>query len=342
MLRYEKKAYKNGAKIIAGIDEAGRGPLAGPVVAAAAILPQKFNTRRSPIRSNSPRQQREEIYAELTANPEFPLGRRRLRCRRHRPLQHPPRDLARHAAGAGQPERPSRPRPGRWPARAADGGEQTAIVKGDAKSFSIAAASVIAKVTRDRMMLKIHEQFPNTILPGTKATARPNTLPRSGNTARRPCIADLRPVRQAIEPVQAEFARVICFSVGSKQKERSSHAAADPGRTRRKSRRPIPPRRGYKFSLRNFRSGKAEVDIVARDKDWLVFVEVKTRETEEFGAPSEAVNATNNATLARRRSITSAYSAIPGFISASTSSKSSCASGSGSPTTSASSKTPST
>jgi len=49
-------------------------------------------------------------------------------------------------------------------------------------------------------------------------------------------------------------------------------------------------RRGYKILLRNFRSGKAEVDIVARHKDWLVFVEVKTRETEQFGAPSEAVN----------------------------------------------------
>ena len=49
-------------------------------------------------------------------------------------------------------------------------------------------------------------------------------------------------------------------------------------------------RRGYKILVRNFRSGKAEVDIVARDDDWLVFVEVKTRETEQFGAPSEAVD----------------------------------------------------
>jgi len=48
-------------------------------------------------------------------------------------------------------------------------------------------------------------------------------------------------------------------------------------------------RHGYKILLRNFRSGKAEVDIVARHKDWLVFVEVKTRETEQFGAPGEAV-----------------------------------------------------
>ena len=49
-------------------------------------------------------------------------------------------------------------------------------------------------------------------------------------------------------------------------------------------------RRGYKILLKNFRSGKAEVDIVARQNDWLVFVEVKTRESEQFGAPSEAVD----------------------------------------------------
>jgi putative endonuclease len=58
-------------------------------------------------------------------------------------------------------------------------------------------------------------------------------------------------------------------------------------------------RHGYKILLRNFRSGKAEVDIVARDKDWLVFVEVKTRETEEFGAPSEAVDREKQRNLSR-------------------------------------------
>lgn len=49
-------------------------------------------------------------------------------------------------------------------------------------------------------------------------------------------------------------------------------------------------RHGYKVLMCNFRSGKAEVDIVARHKDWLVFVEVKTRRTEQFGLPSEAVD----------------------------------------------------
>lgn len=48
-------------------------------------------------------------------------------------------------------------------------------------------------------------------------------------------------------------------------------------------------RRGYKILLKNFHSRKAEVDLIARDKDWLVFVEVKTRKTEQFGLPSEAV-----------------------------------------------------
>jgi putative endonuclease len=57
--------------------------------------------------------------------------------------------------------------------------------------------------------------------------------------------------------------------------------------------------RGYKILLKNFRSGKAEVDIVARHKDWLVFVEVKTRQTEQFGAPSEAVDREKHRNLSK-------------------------------------------
>jgi putative endonuclease len=49
-------------------------------------------------------------------------------------------------------------------------------------------------------------------------------------------------------------------------------------------------RHGYKVLLRGFRSRSGEIDIVCRHKDWLVFVEVKTRESEQFGAPSEAVD----------------------------------------------------
>jgi putative endonuclease len=49
-------------------------------------------------------------------------------------------------------------------------------------------------------------------------------------------------------------------------------------------------RHGYKILVRRFKSRAGELDIVARQKDWLVFIEVKTRKTEQFGGPSEAVN----------------------------------------------------
>ena len=49
-------------------------------------------------------------------------------------------------------------------------------------------------------------------------------------------------------------------------------------------------RRGYKILVRRFKSRAGEIDIIARQKDWLVFIEVKTRKTEQYGAPSEAVN----------------------------------------------------
>jgi ribonuclease HII len=61
---------------------------------------------------------------------------------------------------------------------------QTAIVKGDARSYSIAAASVLAKVTRDRLMLEFHTQFPEYGFARTKATARRNIWRRLKNTAR--------------------------------------------------------------------------------------------------------------------------------------------------------------
>ena len=61
---------------------------------------------------------------------------------------------------------------------------QTAIVKGDARSYSIAAASVLAKVTRDRLMLEFDRQFPAYGLPNTKATARRNIWRRLRRTAR--------------------------------------------------------------------------------------------------------------------------------------------------------------
>jgi ribonuclease HII len=158
--RYEKKLRATGVAQIAGIDEAGRGALAGPVVAAAVILPEKFRHRRLNDSKQLAPELREEIYSELVSNPEvrFTVGiiesieidRINILRASHRAMRlaimaliDPPQ----HALIDGLPVIPF-PVP------------QTAIIDGDCISLSIAAASVIAKVTRDRIMRDFCAQFP--------------------------------------------------------------------------------------------------------------------------------------------------------------------------------------
>src|SRR5213595_2015530 len=157
---YEKKLRATGVARIAGIDEAGRGALAGPVVAAAVVLPEKFRHRRLNDSKQLAPELREEIYSELVSNPEVrwtvgiidstEIDRINILRASHRAMRlaisaliDPPE----HVLIDGLPVIPF-PLP------------QTAIVDGDCVSLSIAAASVIAKVTRDRMMRDFCVQFP--------------------------------------------------------------------------------------------------------------------------------------------------------------------------------------
>jgi ribonuclease HII len=206
MLRYEKKAYKNGARVVAGIDEAGRGPLAGPVVAAAAILPPKFRHKTLTDSKQLTEQQRNDIYAELTANPEFhwAVGVSDVDVIDHYNILRATWRAMQLALDA-LTVRPDHVLVDgvRVPLI---GVTQTAIVKGDAKSFSIAAASVIAKVTRDRMMLTIHEQFPQYNFAQHKGYGTPEHLAALGRYGPSPVHRkSFAPVREAIEPVQVEF-----------------------------------------------------------------------------------------------------------------------------------------
>jgi ribonuclease HII len=204
--RYENNAVKNGAKIVAGIDEAGRGPLAGPVVAAAAILPDKFRHKTLNDSKQLTEQQREEIYAELTANPEFhwAVGVSDVDVIDHYNILRATWRAMQLALDA-LTVRPDHALVDglRVPLI---GVTQTAIVKGDAKSFSIAAASVVAKVTRDRMMLTIHEQFPEYNFARHKGYGTPEHLAALGQYGPSPVHRrSFAPVRQTIEPIQAEF-----------------------------------------------------------------------------------------------------------------------------------------
>src|SRR5213592_1263724 len=158
--RYEKKLRAIGSARIAGIDEAGRGALAGPVVAAAAILPEKFRNRRLNDSKQLSPELREEIYHALISNPDLSwavgivdsveIDRINILRATHKAMR------AAVAALSSMPDHvlidglPVIPFP--FP--------QTAIIDGDCLSLPIAAASVIAKVTRDTMMRDFCGQFP--------------------------------------------------------------------------------------------------------------------------------------------------------------------------------------
>jgi ribonuclease HII len=166
-LRFERALRLRGIGLIAGVDEAGRGPLAGPVVAAAVILPSAWIDVGLPgaLRglNDSKRlsaTQRDDFHAQLTGLAEVrfavaavepeEIDRLNILRATHRAMKDALRQLVpgpEHVLVDGLPV----PSLG-WP--------QTAVVKGDALSYSIAAASVLAKVTRDRRMIAYERIHP--------------------------------------------------------------------------------------------------------------------------------------------------------------------------------------
>jgi len=156
---YEIKAGKKGYRLIAGVDEAGRGPLAGPVVAAAVVLPADAilqglddSKKLSPTRREElfPKIQTQAVvYGVAVVNPEVidkinTLQAALLAMQQAVEQLQPVPDLL--LIDGNQ--------------KTASSIEQWAIVKGDSKSLSIAAASVLAKVTRDHIMQDYHQLYP--------------------------------------------------------------------------------------------------------------------------------------------------------------------------------------
>ncbi|MGW8187584.1 MAG: ribonuclease HII [Desulfobacterales bacterium] len=164
---YEKKARDNGHLTIAGIDEAGRGPLAGPVVAAAVILPDGFpsaevndSKQLSPIQRD---RLYEQIYAQAVA-----VGIGIVDAIEIDRINILRASLLAMAMAASNLD----PAPdcllvdGNCPVPLALA--QQTIVKGDALSLSIAAASIVAKVTRDRLMTGYDQDYPQYGFAGHK------------------------------------------------------------------------------------------------------------------------------------------------------------------------------
>ena len=158
-LRFESALWKNNIHNIAGIDEAGRGPLAGPVVAAAVIFPQNFFLHGVNDSKKLSEKKREELFHHITSsalsvgigivehaeidamnilNATFEAMQRAIDQLTLRP-QH----LLIDGNRFNRIEIPF-----------------TTIIGGDAQCFSVAAASILAKVTRDNLMKTLDEKFP--------------------------------------------------------------------------------------------------------------------------------------------------------------------------------------
>lgn len=158
-LEYENEAAKDGYEIVCGIDEAGRGPLAGPVYAAAVILPKEHIIEGVNDSKKLSEKKRDMLFDKIieesvcwsvgTASEQEIDELNILQATLH----------AMRRAVNGLKIKPD--------CALIDGNqkphldiEERTIVKGDSKSVSIAAASIIAKVSRDRYMLELAEKYP--------------------------------------------------------------------------------------------------------------------------------------------------------------------------------------
>ena len=158
MLAYEKELYTQGIQLIAGVDEVGRGPLAGPVVAAAVILPKACKIPGLNDSKKIPKSKHKEIYEAVLQNAiAIGIGIKDNQVIDQVNIYEATKLAMMEAIGQLEPQpqhllidamKLDLPIP------------QTSIIKGDANSLSIAAASIVAKVTRDQMMEEFDKEYP--------------------------------------------------------------------------------------------------------------------------------------------------------------------------------------
>ena len=158
MLAYEKELYAQGIDLIAGVDEVGRGPLAGPVVAAAVILPKACKIPELNDSKKIPKSKHKEIYEAVLQNAiAIGIGIKDNHMIDQVNIYEATKLAMMEATGQLEPQ----PQHLLIDAMRLDLPiSQTSIIKGDANSLSIAAASIVAKVTRDQMMEEFDKEYP--------------------------------------------------------------------------------------------------------------------------------------------------------------------------------------
>lgn len=158
-LDYQEQFYSNKVKVIVGVDEAGRGPLAGPVVAAACILPRAYINKEINDSKQLSEKKREELF-EIIKKDAIAFGVGIVSAEEIDKLNiYEATKKAMKEAIANLKHEFDLILTDAMPLKGYDV-EVIPIIKGDAKALPIAAASIIAKVTRDHMMVELGKKYP--------------------------------------------------------------------------------------------------------------------------------------------------------------------------------------
>ena len=268
ILTYERGLWEAGYDLVAGIDEVGRGPLAGPVVAAAVILPKECKIEGVNDSKKLSAKKREELYdiilekavsygIGIVSNEridEINILQATYEAMREALSQLKPKAdyILADAVTIPMVSTPQR-----------------GIVKGDAKSMSIGAASIVAKVYRDRLMEAYDEVYPGYGFASNKGYGAAEHL------------EGIR--KQGITPIHRKtFVKNFLPQEGETTSDKGHRGEALAAKQMEKM--------GYEILKRNYYALKGEIDIIAKKDNYIVFTEVKYRQSEEMGTPAEAVD----------------------------------------------------
>ena len=270
---FERQFHLQGYSRVAGLDEVGRGCLAGPVAAGAVILPCRPSDDLSSLVRDSKQlspKQRDAAYevitdaalahsvgwttpAEIDRTGIVPSVR--LAMRRALSKLRPPADsLLIDALALPAINLPQR-----------------SIIRGDSKSLSIAAASIVAKVERDRLMSKLSEEYPDYGFESHKGYGTKRHMAAIQRLG--PCILhrmSFSPLNRLPEPRP----QVTRTEIGTWAESFVAMVVED---------------MGMSVVGRNFSTRFGEIDLVATSGDTLVFIEVRARRSKAFTTPAETV-----------------------------------------------------
>ena len=327
LLHFERRLWAQGVGRVAGVDEAGRGCLAGPVVAAAVVLPPDCVIAGIDDSKKLSHTQREALYEELTAQAlSVEIGQvEAAEIDRLNILQASLKAMRLALAKVHPP--PDRVLiDGHLPARSPY--PEQAIIDGDARSLSIAAASIAAKVHRDRLMCACDARYPEYGFAAHKGYGSAAHL--AALDAHGPCplhrrsfgpvaargaeprselflsfaeglydcanLAELARLAQLIKEATDELAADELAALRGAYREQRDRLG-DTGRRGEAAAAAYLEERGYRIRARRYRAAGGEIDLVAEEGGDLVFVEVKA--SERASRPEQRVHRAKRQRLTR-------------------------------------------